>query len=134
MPPLRDRRAVEVGFPLAVNSYGRLADPEYEQHVEQMIELVLFTAPGERVNRPDFGCGLLQLIFGPDTEVVASATEYLVRGALQKWLGDVLTVRKVEVEARAGALRIHLAYVLLRDQIVRAVTFEPPPSLQRSLP
>lgn len=136
MPPWRDRRAIEVGFPLAVNSYGRLADPEYEQHVEQMIELVLFTAPGERVNRPDFGCGLLQLLFGPDTEVVASATEYLVRGALQKWLGDVLTVRKVEVEAeaRSGALRIHLAYVLLRDPLVRTVTFEPPPSFQRSLP
>ena len=63
-----------------------VADPHYEVHVQQMIELVLFTSPGERVNRPEFGCGLLQLIFGPDSEALASATEYLVQTALHRWL------------------------------------------------
>ena len=129
MAGFEGRRALEVGFPLTVNSAGQLADPDYERHVEQMIELVLFTAPGERVNRPDFGCGLLQLIHGPDTEAVASATDYLVRGALQKWLGEVIAVRQVEVAALDSTLRIRLAYVLLLDQRLRVATFEP-----RSLP
>jgi phage baseplate assembly protein W len=125
MAGFEGKRAVQVGFPLTVNSYGRLADPDYERHVEQMIELVLFTAPGERVNRPDFGCGLLQLIMGPDTAAVASATEYLVRIALQKWLGEVIAVRQVEVTPTDSTLRIKLAYVLLLDQQLRVVTFEP---------
>jgi len=125
MAHFEGKRAVEVGFPLTINSAGRLSDPEYDRHVEEMIELVLFTAPGERVNRPDFGCGLLQLIQGPDTDAVASATEYLVRGALQKWLGEVIAVRQVEVSAGDATLRIRLAYVLLLDQRLRVVAFEP---------
>ena len=125
MAGFEGKRALEVGFPLTVSSAGHLADPDYERHVEQMIELVLFTAPGERVNRPDFGCGLLQLIQGPATDAIASATEYLVRGALLKWLGDVISVRQVEVTAVDSTLRIRLAYVLLLDQGLRTVTFEP---------
>ena len=77
----KQRPTVEVGFPFQIDNYGRVADPDYEVHVQQMIELVLFTSPGERVNRPEFGCGLLQLIFGPDSEALASATEYLVQTA-----------------------------------------------------
>lgn len=118
-------KSVEVGFPFRLDSYGRIFDPDYDQHVEQMIELVLFTAPGERVNRPDFGCGLLQLIFGPDTEAVAAATSYLVQGALQKWLGDVITVRGVEIKPKDTTLSVKISYLLLRDQELRVATFEP---------
>jgi hypothetical protein len=125
MARFEGKRAIEVGFPLTINSYGRVSDPDYELHVEQMIELLLFTAPGERVNRPDFGCGLLRLIMGPDTEAVASATEYLVRIALQKWLGEVLAVRQVEVTPGDGTLRVKIAYVLLIDQRLRVAVFEP---------
>lgn len=123
MADIDGKRALEVGFPLAVNSYGRLSDPSYERHVEQMIELVLFTAPGERVNRPDFGCGLLRLIMGPDTAAVASATEYLIRLALQKWMGEVIAVRQVEVTPLESTLSVKLAYVLLLDQQLRVSTF-----------
>lgn len=118
------RPSVEVGFPFKVDGYGRIADPDYERHVEQMIELLLFTAPGERVNRPDFGCGLLQLIFGPDTESVASATSYLVQGALRQWLGEVIAVRHVEVKPVESNLQISISYVLLRDQQPRVAVFE----------
>jgi hypothetical protein len=118
--------AVEVGFPFKINNYGRISDPDYELHVQQMIELLLFTTPGERVNRPDFGCGLLQLVFGPDTETVGSTVEYLVRTALQRWMSDVIAVRGVTVEARAGALRIKLAYTLILDQKAGEVVFEAP--------
>jgi len=122
--PIDSRNTVQVGFPFRISRYGRLADPDYEQHVEEMIELVLFTAPGERVNRPEFGCGLLELIFSPNTESAATATQYLVRGALQRWLGDVITVREVEVEARGGSLGVRIAYVLLADGIERVATFD----------
>jgi phage baseplate assembly protein W len=125
MARFEGKREIEVGFPLTINSYGRVSDPDYELHVEQMIELLLFTAPGERVNRPDFGCGLLRLIMGPDTAAVASATEYLVRIALQKWLGEVLAVRQVEVTPGDGTLRVKIAYTLLIDQRLRVAVFEP---------
>lgn len=119
--------SVEVGFPFKINSYGRISDPDYELHVQQMIELVLFTAPGERVNRPEFGCGLLQIIYGPDTQNMAGTVELLVRTSLQRWMSDVITVTKVEVQAgEDGALRVSLTYVLLRDRETRVAVFEPP--------
>lgn len=126
MAPLVDNKAaIEVGFPFQIDNYGRVADPGYELHVEQMIELVLFTAPGERVNRPDFGCGLLQLILEPGNASVATATEYVVQTALQKWLGDVISVRKVEVKLVDASLQIVLSYMLLRDRQLRVATFDP---------
>jgi phage baseplate assembly protein W len=126
-PRSQSKTAVEVGFPFKVNSYGRISDPDYELHVQQMIELVLFTAPGERVNRPEFGCGLLQVIYGPDTQNMASAVEYLVLTSLHRWMGDVITVRKVEVEPREdGELRVTLTYLLLRDRQLRVAAFEAP--------
>lgn len=119
-------RSVQVGFPFRINSYGRISDPEYPRHVEQMIELLLFTSPGDRVNRPDFGCGLLELLFGSDTQAVANAAQYVVRGALQQWLGDVLSVREVVVEpGDDGRLTIRLAYVLRQEEQVRVATFQP---------
>jgi len=120
------KHSVEVGFPFTIDSYGRVADPDYDLHVEQMIELVLFTAPGERVNRPEFGCGLLQLIFGPDTDAVASATDYLVQTALSRWLGDVIRVRSVDVRPVDSQLQVRISYVVLRDQQERVSTFEAP--------
>lgn len=120
---------LEVGFPLQLDNRGRVADPDYEAHVRQMIELVLFTSPGERVNRPTFGCGLLELIFAPESEPEASATGYLIQGALQKWLGEVISVKAVDVEPRDGSLRIRVEYLLLRDQETRTATFEPPREL-----
>jgi uncharacterized protein len=122
--PTELRDAVEVGFPFRVSRYGRLADPDYPRHVEEMIELVLFTAPGERVNRPEFGCGLLEVIFSPNDDAAATATQYLVRGALQRWLGDVVTVREVAVEPKGGSLTVRIAYTLLADRSERTSTFD----------
>jgi phage baseplate assembly protein W len=121
------KASVEVGFPFKINSYGRIAEPDYELHVQQMIELVLFTAPGERVNRPEFGCGLLQVLYGPDTQNMASAVDFLVKTALQRWMSDVIHATKVEVQAgENGALKVSLTYLLLRDREVRVAVFEPP--------
>ncbi len=123
----QNQEAIEVGFPFQINSYGRIADPDYDLHVQQMIELVLFTEPGERVNRPEFGCGLLRILYGPDSQNVASAVQLLVKTALQRWMSDVIRVTKVDVEAREdGALKVSLTYLLVRDGEIRVAVFEPP--------
>jgi len=84
--------------------------------VRQMIEQVLFTNPGERVNRPDFGCGILQLVFAPNSEELASATQFLIQGALEQWLGDVITLEAVQVENDESRLVITIQYVIRATQ------------------
>jgi phage baseplate assembly protein W len=113
----------QVDFPLHFDGRGRTADTSYENHVRDLIEQVLFTAPGERVNRPSFGSGLLQLVFAPNSPEVAAATQFLVQGALQQWLGDVIEVEKVEVESEDSTLRITVDYLLTRSQERRVAQF-----------
>ena len=117
---------IDVGFPFELDGRGRLTDPDYEQHVRQMIELVLFTAPGERVNRPDFGCGLLEQVFGREGEQEASITNFLVQGSLERWLGNVISVEAVEVvpQPEQGSLAVRIEYRLLRDEQFKVATFE----------
>jgi phage baseplate assembly protein W len=81
-----------------------------------MIEQVLFTSPGERVNRPTFGCGLNHLVFDPNSDELAAATQYLVHGALQQWLGDLIQVEDVLVENEDSALHVAVQYVVRRTQ------------------
>lgn len=83
--------------PLHADGRGRVATTDPDDHVRDMIYQVLFTTPGERVNRPDFGCGLLQLVFMGNSGTLATATQFLVQGALQRWLADVIEVERVTV-------------------------------------
>lgn len=85
-------------FPVHVDQRGRSATTGINDHVRDLIEQVLFTAPGERVNLPDFGCGLLQLVFRPNSDVLSAATQFLVQGSLQRWLSDVIQVEQVQIE------------------------------------
>ena len=78
-----------------------------------MIEQLLFTRPGERVNRPDFGCGLLDLVFEPNSPELAAALQVSAEGALARWLGDVITVDELTVSAEDATLRIVVRYTLL---------------------
>lgn len=110
-PPAELRR-YDVAFPFHVEAHGRVAAAHYDEHVAQMIEQVLFTAPGERVNRPDFGCGVLQMVFGPDAEAQAAATQFLVLSSLQRWLGEVIQVQAVTVQSRDSRLDILIQYVI----------------------
>ena len=84
-------------FPFDFDGSGRAARTDPDDHVRDMIYELLFTNPGERVNLPDFGCGLLQMVFRPNSEALAAATQLLVQGALQQWLGDVIAVQKLSV-------------------------------------
>lgn len=93
-------------------SLGRTATSESEAHVREMLELVLFTAPGERVNRPDFGCGLDQIVFLGNQPELALAVEMNIRAAVQRWLGDVLSIERLAVSAVDAQLRIEVDYRL----------------------
>jgi phage baseplate assembly protein W len=113
-------------FPLHVDGRGRLAATGPDDHVRDMIHQVLFTSPGERVNRPDFGCGLLQLVFMPNSEPLAIATEFTVKAALQRWLGDVIQTERVAVAAEDSTLRVEVAYRRLLGGVRESATFERP--------
>lgn len=103
----------QIGFPFRLDARGRVAGATYAQHVRQMIEQLLFTSPGERVNRPDFGCGLQELVFAPENDALAAATQFLVMGSLQRWLGDVLEPTEVRVDADDASLLVTVRYTLL---------------------
>ena len=104
---------------------GRLAVEEnYAQHVEQMMKQVLLTNPGERVNRPDFGCGVRRMVFAPNSELAASLAQVSVYQALDKWLGSVVEVVRVEVTAHEAVLEIAIAYILRVRQERRILNLE----------
>ena len=99
-----------IDFPFAVDARGRTATATPEDHVRDLIRLVLFTSPGERVNRPEFGCGLKQLVFAPASDTLAAATERLVHGSLIRWLDPVISVERVAVVVNDAALEVTVAY------------------------
>jgi uncharacterized protein len=102
--------AWSLDFPFHVDGRGRAAETAEDDHIRDMIFQVLFTNPGERVNRPDFGCGLKQLVFAPNSDALAAATQFLVQGSLQRWLDPVIEIEAVEVEAVESELRVSIAY------------------------
>ncbi|HWK88946.1 MAG TPA: GPW/gp25 family protein [Longimicrobium sp.] len=114
----------DVAFPYRVDARGRTAGAALDAHVRDMIEQVLFTAPGERVNRPTFGSGALQLVFAPNSDALAAAAQFTLQGALQQWLGDAIRAEGVEVRADQEVLRITVQYVVLRTQERRAAVLE----------
>jgi len=101
---------MQLAFPYQIDARGQTAEAGRE-HTRHLIEQVLFTAPGERVNRPDFGGGVLALVFAPNSDVLASAAQVAVQGALQQWLGDRIQVEAVTVESDEGTLRVTVRYV-----------------------
>ena len=115
-------------FPFQIDGRGRVATTGEDDHLRDMIYQVLFTNPGERVNRPDFGCGLLQLVFMPNSDALATATQYTVQGALQHWLGDVLQVEQIKVSAEEARLQVEVVYRRLGEPQARRVEFATPVS------
>ena len=103
---------MNIDYPLHFDGRGRTAGTTHAEHVRALIEQVLFTNPGERVMRPDFGSGLLQLVFAPVGSEFAIATQALVQASLQRWLGDVLDVEAVVASHDDGVLTVHVQYVL----------------------
>jgi uncharacterized protein len=113
---------VNVDFPYQFDGRGRTRDP-LDAYVRQLIEQVLFTSPGERVNLPDFGSGLLQLPFAPNSPEMGAATQFAVQGALQKWLSDYIVVQSVVASAQDAELRVTVTYSLVNQDVTQVQTF-----------
>ena len=113
---------MNVNFPYQFDGRGRTLDP-LDNYVAQLIEQVLFTSPGERVNLPDFGSGLLQLAFAPNSMEMAAATQFAVQGALQKWLGSYVKIQSVVASAEDAVLTVTVTYTLLTTDGTQVQTF-----------
>ena len=113
-----------LAFPFAIDSRGRSAEVAGDGWIRSLIEQVLFTQPGERVNRPDFGCGLLQLAFAPNSDALAAALQMTVQGALQQWLGELIEVEAVSVDNSDSRLLVQVQYVVRRDQQRQLASFD----------
>ena len=99
-------------FPYHLDARGRSALTDPDDHVRDLIYQVLFTSPGERVNRPEFGCGLKQLVFMPNSDALATATQHLIQGSLQRWLEEVISVERVTVQAIDSRLEVTVVYTV----------------------
>ncbi|SRR5713226_3497384 len=111
-------------FPFHIDQLGRSASTTDEDHIRDMVEQVLFTSPGERVNRPDFGSGLLRLVFEPNSPELAAALQYSIRASLQRWLGDLLQVQNIDVTVQDSTLTVLLQYLIRSSGAVQTATFQ----------
>ena len=114
---------MNIAFPYQFDGRGRTAQAALADYVEQLVEQVLFTSPGERVNLPDFGSGLLQLPFAPNSMEMAAATQFAVQGALQKWLGSYLKVQSVTASAQEATLTVTVSYVPISSDVTQVQTY-----------
>ena len=114
---------MNIDFPFHIDARGRTATTDDDDHIRDMIEQLLFTSPGERVNRPDFGSGLLQMVFAPNSPELASALQFTTQAALQRFLGDVIDLQQLEVVAQEATLNVTVKYVVRRTQQGRTETF-----------
>lgn len=113
-------------FPYRIDANGMTATADHEAQVRGMIEMVLFTRRGERVNRPDFGAGVHDLIFSGNAPEMAAAAQHMVMASLQQWLSGVIEVRGVETSAQDSLLAITVRYRPLEEVRERVVTVEQP--------
>lgn len=108
---------MNIAYPFQFNARGRTATSNTDSdHVRDMIEQLLFTTPGERVNQPDLGSGLLQMVFAPNSPELAAALQLTVQAALQRFLGDLINLQQVQVTAQDSTLTVVVQYVLSQTQ------------------
>ncbi len=104
----------QIAYPYAIDKRGRTAGRDEDRHVRDLIEQVLFTSPGERVNRPNFGTPILQLVFEPNSDALATAVQATVQAALQNQLGNRIVLERLEVANEEATLRISVVYSVRR--------------------
>lgn len=114
----------DVAFPYRPDGRGRTAAPaDNAAHLRDLIEQLLFTAPGERVNRPDFGCGLMQLVFAPNSVELAATLQALVQASLQQWLGQRARIDEVRASAEDATLTVFVRYTPLGARASSTASF-----------
>lgn len=114
---------MNIAYPWQFDSRGRTAQTNGDTHVRDMLEQLLFTNPGERVNRPDFGSGIQQLVFAPTSPEIAAALQFTLKAAVQRWLGDVLDLQGLDVTSEESTLSIIVRYVVKKTGDTRVDTF-----------
>ena len=114
---------MNLAYPYHFNTSGHTADTDSGGQLRDLVEAVLFTSPGERVNRPTFGSGLLQLVFAPANDSLAATTQFLVQGALQQWLGDLLIVNGVQIDIQDSTLSVTVQYTPRLTEQMTTATF-----------
>src|SRR5580704_975507 len=114
---------MNIDFTYHFDLRGRTATTNEDDHIRDMIEELLFTNPGERVNRPDFGSGLLQMVFAPNSPELASALQFTMQAALQRYLGDLIDLQSLEVTAQDSTLNVMVQYVIKATGDARTENF-----------
>jgi phage baseplate assembly protein W len=114
---------MNVLFPYQFDPRGRTAESDDDRHIRDLLQQLLFTTPGERVNRPTFGSGLLQLVFAPNSPELAAATQLMIQGALQQWLGELIQVEALDVRSDDSTLFVTVRYLVRKTQERRRVDF-----------
>jgi phage baseplate assembly protein W len=107
---------MNLAYPYSFDSTGHTAQTDALTHISEMIEQILFTSPGERVNRPTFGSGTAQLVFAPNSDVLAAAQQQAIQAGLQQWLSDLIRVQSVSVLAEDSTLSVTVVYTVLQTQ------------------
>jgi phage baseplate assembly protein W len=110
-------------FPYQFDGRGRTGEADEALWIRGLIEQLLFTAPGERLMRPSFGSGLRELVFAPNSPELAATTQFLVQGALQQWLANLIVVEAIDVEAIESSLSVTVRYVIRRTGLPQIDTF-----------
>lgn len=113
--------SAQFGVPFRIAADGRTAGATLDDHIRHLIGLVLFTHQGERVNRPDFGSGVKQLVFAENAPELANATQHLVQSSLQRWMSDLIEVRAVDVKSSGSTLAVLVQFRALDTDEVRTV-------------
>lgn len=114
---------MNIAFPFRYDTRGRVARASDDDHVREMIEQLLFTNAGERVNRPDLGSGLQQMLFAPNSPELAAALQFTVQGTLQRWLSDLVEIQALSVTSGDATLTVDVKYVIRRTQQSGTVQF-----------
>lgn len=114
---------MQIDFPYHFDGRARTSETSEEDHIRDLIEQILFTNPGERVNRPDFGAGIYRLLFAPVSTEQVATTEFMIRGALQQHLGHRIAVQDIKAEAVDSAIHITISYQILRSGALSSASF-----------
>ncbi|RXH56515.1 GPW/gp25 family protein [Granulicella sibirica] len=114
---------MNIAYPYQIDGRGRTASTDDDDHIRDMIEQLLFTNPGERLNRPDFGSGLLQVVFSPNSRELASALQFTTQAAVQQFLGDLIDVQSLTITADDATLNVMLSYIVKSTGDSRTETF-----------
>ena len=114
---------MNIDYPFHFDARGRTGTTESDEHIRDMIEQLIFTNQGERINRPDFGSGLIQLVFAPNSPELATALQFTMQSSLQRWLGDIIDVLNLEVASEESTLRILIQYVVRRSNEPQTAVF-----------